>query len=169
MPITILDYVKSKAGEKDSYSAGDFRSYGVEMLGGCEICQATIAAYNAYPSKSGYWRCADCIGSNGFDTVEEFIKDETETDRAVGWLLRLRQLRADGMDFGAALMQANAETERELIVYVYDPKAADDLPEDIDDPDEQWITCPSCGGLDSVVEVCAGRFVCDECDAEWTA
>ena len=61
MPITILDYVKSKAGEKDSYPAADFFAAGVDILGGCEICAATIAAYNAYPSKSGYWRCGDCI------------------------------------------------------------------------------------------------------------
>jgi ribosomal protein L37AE/L43A len=129
MPITILDYVKSKAGEKDSYSGEDFLSHGVEMLGGCEICQATIAAYNAYPSKSGFWRCADCIGDSGFITIDEFARDQ--------------------MDLGAVLAQDEAETGEE-------------------DPGEQWVTCPSCGGLDSVVEIVAGRFQCDECDAEWT-
>ena len=72
MPITILDYVKSKAGEKDSYPASDFFAAGVDILGGCEICAATIAAYNAYPSKSGYWRCGDCITDIGFATVQEF-------------------------------------------------------------------------------------------------
>lgn len=72
MPITILDYVKSKVGEKDSYPAGDFYAAGVDMLGGCEGCAATIAAYNAYPSTSGYWRCEDCIADNGFATVGEF-------------------------------------------------------------------------------------------------
>jgi ribosomal protein L37AE/L43A len=168
MPITILDYVKSKAGEKDSYSGEDFLRHGVEMLGGCEVCQATIAAYNAYPSKSGYWRCANCIGDTGFDTAEEFIKDEAKTDRAVGWLQRLRQLQADGMGFAAALTQANAETDGELTVEIYDPKAIDDLREYADDSDDQWATCPSCGRLDSVVEIWAGRFKCDECDAEWT-
>ena len=74
MPITILDYVKSKVGEKESYSASDFHSNGVEILGGCERCNATIACYNAYPSKSGYWRCAECIDEAGFGTVEEFEK-----------------------------------------------------------------------------------------------
>jgi hypothetical protein len=130
MPITILDYVKSKAGEKDSYSAEDFYRNGVEMLGGCEVCQATIAAYNAYPSKSGFWRCANCIGNSGFTTVDEFLQE--------------------GMDLNSALSPGEAEADEE-------------------DPGEQWITCPSCGGLDSVRETWPGRFECDECDAEWTA
>ena len=72
MPITILDYVKSVVGDKDTYAAGDFLTCGVEMLGGCQGCAATIACYNAYPSTSGYWRCADCIGTSGYATVADF-------------------------------------------------------------------------------------------------
>jgi hypothetical protein len=78
MPITILDYVKSRIGEKDSYSAEDFNSTGVDIMGGCEGCVATLAAYNAYPSRSGYWRCADCVGSTGFATVEDFINFDAD-------------------------------------------------------------------------------------------
>lgn len=74
MPITILDYVRSQVGEEDSYTAEDFSAAGVAMFGGCEFCSAAIAAYNAYPSTSGYWRCADCIGNAGFATVEEFTQ-----------------------------------------------------------------------------------------------
>ncbi len=73
MPITILVYVKSQLGEQDSYSAEDFYDTGVDIMGGCEICAATITGYNAYPSTSGYWRCADCIGATGFATVDDFI------------------------------------------------------------------------------------------------
>jgi hypothetical protein len=80
MPITILDYVKFQIGEKDSYSAEDFHSAGVDIMGGCEGCAATIAGYNAYPSRSGYWRCADCIGNTGFATVEDFINFEPGSD-----------------------------------------------------------------------------------------
>ena len=80
MPITILDYVKFQIGEKDSYSAEDFHSAGVDIMGGCEGCAATIAGYNAYPSRSGYWRCADCIGNTGFATVEDFMNFEPRTD-----------------------------------------------------------------------------------------
>ena len=72
MPITILDYVKSVVGDKDLYTAEDCLASGVDILGGCQGCQATIAAYTAYPSTSGYWRCADCIGEDGYATVADF-------------------------------------------------------------------------------------------------
>jgi hypothetical protein len=72
MPITILDYVKSVVGDKVLYTAEDCLASGVDILGGCQGCHATIAAYNAYPSTSGYWRCADCIGDDGFATVTDF-------------------------------------------------------------------------------------------------
>ncbi len=72
MPITILDYVKSVVGDKDLYTAEDCLASGVDILGGCPGCHATIAAYNAYPSTSGYWLCADCIGDTGYATVADF-------------------------------------------------------------------------------------------------
>jgi hypothetical protein len=72
MPITILDYVTSVVGDKDIYTAEDCLASGVDILGGCQGCHATIAAYNAYPSTSGYWRCAGCIGDTGFATVADF-------------------------------------------------------------------------------------------------
>ena len=76
MPITILDYVKSVVGDKDLYTAEDCLTAGVDILGGCQGCQASIAVYNAYPSTSGYWRCADCIGTDGFATVADFTAHE---------------------------------------------------------------------------------------------
>ncbi len=72
MAITILDYVRTRVGHKDSYPAEDFYSNGVDMLGGCEICGATIGPWNAYPSTSGYWRCSDCIDDQGYDTTADF-------------------------------------------------------------------------------------------------
>ena len=72
MAITILDYVKSVVGDKDLYTAEDCLASGVDILGGCQGCHATIACYNAYPSTSGYWRCADCIGNDGYATVAAF-------------------------------------------------------------------------------------------------
>jgi hypothetical protein len=76
MPITILDYVKSVVGDKDLYTAEDCLASGVDILGGCQRCQASIAVYNAYPSISGYWRCASCIGGDGFATVADFTAHE---------------------------------------------------------------------------------------------
>lgn len=79
-PITILDYVKYRTGEKDTYSVDDFNACGVPMAGGCQRCPAIIGAYNAYPSKSGYLRCADCIENTGFATVEDFMNFEPGPD-----------------------------------------------------------------------------------------
>jgi len=79
MPITILDYVKSVVGDKDLYTAEDCLASGVDILGGCQGCQATIAVYNAYPSTSGYWRCADCIGNSGYATVADFTASMSVT------------------------------------------------------------------------------------------
>jgi len=72
MPITILDYVKSVVGDKDLYTAEDCLISGVDILGGCQGCHATLGCYNAYPSTSGYWRCADCIGDDGYATIVDF-------------------------------------------------------------------------------------------------
>ena len=76
MPITILDYVKSVVGDKDFYTAEDCLTSGVDIIGGCQTCAAAIAIYNAYPATSGYWRCADCIGRDGFATVADFTAYE---------------------------------------------------------------------------------------------
>ena len=72
MPITILEYVKSVVGDKDIYTAEDCLTSGVDIIGGCQTCGATIACYNAYPSTTGYWRCAGCIGEDGFATIADF-------------------------------------------------------------------------------------------------
>jgi len=74
--ITILDVAKHRGvKEVDGVINGrEFHRVGLQFLGGCERCGATLAAYNAYPDKSGYWRCADCL-SNPYETVEEFEAD----------------------------------------------------------------------------------------------
>ena len=84
MPVSILDYVKSIVGDKPDYPAGDFSRCGVDMLGGCERCHATVAAYNAYPATSGYWRCADCIGDDGYETVAAFRDREFSNSNCPG-------------------------------------------------------------------------------------
>jgi hypothetical protein len=79
MPITILDYVTSVVGPKDFYTAEDCLTSGVDIIGGCQTCGATIAAYNAYPSTSGYWCCANCIGDTGFATITDFTAHTATT------------------------------------------------------------------------------------------
>ena len=93
MAITILDYVKSVVGDKDLYTAEDCLASGVDILGGCQGCQATIACYNAYPSTSGYWRCADCIGEDGFATTADFTASAPAACPACGNTDNLSEIR----------------------------------------------------------------------------
>ena len=78
MPITALDYVRSVVGDRDTYTAEDFLNSGVLWIGGgpCEICGTDFGLGAAYPSTSGYWRCASCIGDDGFATVADFTAHE---------------------------------------------------------------------------------------------
>ena len=73
MAITIMELAQYRLGleDADHMTGADFQRANLDILGGCEICAASIAAYNAYPSRSGYWRCADCVGDDGFKTVQE--------------------------------------------------------------------------------------------------
>ena len=73
MPITIMDVARQRLNKPEGdLNGGEFYRVGLDILGGCEGCHATLAAYNAYPSTSGYWRCKDCLCDEGFDTVEAF-------------------------------------------------------------------------------------------------
>jgi hypothetical protein len=50
----------------------DIETVGLPFFGGCQVCHASIACYNAYPSETNYLRCGDCIGDLGFATTAEF-------------------------------------------------------------------------------------------------
>ena len=74
MPITILQLAEfrgAKAEEGRMLNMAEFIRVGLPIAGGCEGCGASIAAYNAHPSKTGYLRCAVCIGALGYETTEE--------------------------------------------------------------------------------------------------
>ena len=76
--LSILDILKAKNPElknKEQITADDCWKEGVDLIGGCEICGATIAIYNAYLSHSGYWRCGDCIGDTGWDNIKQALED----------------------------------------------------------------------------------------------
>ncbi len=60
------------AEEPSGLNGADYAAVGLEILGGCEVCGASIAAYNACPSRSGYWRCANgCIADEGWASASE--------------------------------------------------------------------------------------------------
>jgi len=79
MAITILDLAKFrgvKESEDGSITMGAMEEVDLPFMGGCGMCGACIAAYNASPSKSGYLKCTNgCIGDDGWDSVEQADRD----------------------------------------------------------------------------------------------
>lgn len=83
--ITILDYaiwVNPELKGK-SISAQDLYDLNLPFCGGCCDCEASIAAFNAYPCTNGYLRCKECTISSGegYSSVEDFdeyMKDDIE-------------------------------------------------------------------------------------------
>jgi hypothetical protein len=78
--VSILDVAFAR-GVKEvdgTINGAEFERVGLPFMGGCQGCGASIAAYNAYPSKSGYLQCRDCIEGIGFASVEDFERQEAE-------------------------------------------------------------------------------------------
>lgn len=73
--ITVLALAKFrgvKEDERGSINAGQVYDVGLPFFGGCSRCHASIACYNACPSRDGYLKCRDCIDTeDGFATAEE--------------------------------------------------------------------------------------------------
>lgn len=73
--ITVLELAihrGAKADAEGGMSFAEIERVGLPGIGGCEVCEATIAAYNASPCRTGYLRCTNtCVGGQGFETVEE--------------------------------------------------------------------------------------------------
>ena len=73
MPVTIMQ-VAEHILRRPARTGDDFLQAGLPMFGGCQRCEASIAAYNACPSKTGYLQCQQCIDDIGFDTVEAALE-----------------------------------------------------------------------------------------------
>jgi hypothetical protein len=58
-----------------AYLGSEYLDRDLPILAGCEECGATLAPYNAYPSVSGYIRCADCLGDGGYESARAFEAD----------------------------------------------------------------------------------------------
>lgn len=69
MAITIYELAEFRLGREPETGA-DYNEAKLQILGGCGVCGASIAAYNAFPSQSGFWKCGDCIGDDGWDDLE---------------------------------------------------------------------------------------------------
>lgn len=79
MAITLHDYVvafnmAANPTHPDRWTGEDYEAASVPIMGGCLECGATIAGYNAHPTKCGYLVGSCCIDQrdDGFATVESF-------------------------------------------------------------------------------------------------
>jgi hypothetical protein len=77
MPLTILDIAKAKGLKEDDrgISMSAVEDLGLPFMGGCQVCKASISCDHAYPSRSGYLRCKDDIGNDGYENVADFDND----------------------------------------------------------------------------------------------
>jgi len=72
--ITIAQLADYRLGRK-AENGQDFEDAGLPIMGGCSVCGASIAAYNAYPAKDGYLKCHDHIEGVGWYSVENADED----------------------------------------------------------------------------------------------
>ncbi len=76
--ITLLDVALARGlretqGGSAGYSQAEVEACCVPFMGGCQSCHATVACYDACPSRTGYVMCASgCIGNLGFPSVEAY-------------------------------------------------------------------------------------------------
>jgi len=74
-PVTVAALAERALGRR-AVTGADYEEAGLPMLGGCEVCGASVAAYNACPSRSGYLRCLHgCVGEDGWESVEEAYEE----------------------------------------------------------------------------------------------
>lgn len=85
-PITIHDlavYRLEQLGRSTEQLNGqDFHDVHLQIMGGCADCHASLAAFNAFPSRSGVWKCEDDIGDDGWTDVAEAHADIRAMDSA---------------------------------------------------------------------------------------
>ena len=60
MSITIHELATFRLGRQPS-AGEDYERVELQEEGGCGACGAWITAREAYPARSGYWRCGSCI------------------------------------------------------------------------------------------------------------
>jgi hypothetical protein len=114
MSITISDLAKYRRGGKDATTGEDFYGVGLDIMGGCQVCHATLAAYNGYPTKSGYWRCKDCLADVGYENAYIASEDIFGANREI-WNELKDELRQYDM-----FIEHNPECYDHFVVYGFD-------------------------------------------------
>lgn len=77
--ITILEVAKARGVKEDdtgTINGAEFERVGLSIMGGCQICEATLGCYNAHPGRNGFWIGTCCARSEDtYATVAEFEAD----------------------------------------------------------------------------------------------
>ena len=130
MAITILELAKHRGLKEDedgSFTMGAINDVGLEIMGGCQRCGASLGCYNGCPSKSGYWMCKeDCIGDDGYATVEEANAAIFGETKPKPQTMKVWALATDGDDNGTA-----------AYIYTDEKQMYLDLAEKMGDEDDQ--------------------------------
>ena len=103
--ITILELAQAmgvEATEDGLISMAEFDRLGLPMMGGCQVCQASIAAYNACPTTTGNLSCNNCVGAEGYATVEAAAE-------ACGLVVPVKELDPDQQNNANALARIGVE------------------------------------------------------------
>ena len=85
-PITVIECATARGAKPDAHGAVSAQAIwdaGFHFIGACYQCHATITCYNAYPTRGGWWACADCVETFGFNSVsafEQWCIDNNERD-----------------------------------------------------------------------------------------
>jgi hypothetical protein len=76
-PITIFDHLTALAKSRRIHPGSGCDA---PITGGCGRCHAAITSHDAYYARFAMARCRDCIGNDGFATVDELeLFADTET------------------------------------------------------------------------------------------
>lgn len=68
----------------EALSSSHYEEANVPMVAGCQQCHATLSGSNAYPSRTGYIRCAECIGNSGYTLAAFAAEMEALTEDCDG-------------------------------------------------------------------------------------
>lgn len=68
--------LKQLGRSTEQLNGQDFLDVDLQIFGGCEDCGASLSAMSAFPSRSGFWKCADDIGDDGW--TDDVAKADAE-------------------------------------------------------------------------------------------
>lgn len=158
----VLIHLRPEFKDAQAISGLAFEEEGLPFLGGCSVCGASIAAYNACPGKNGYLVGKCCANAhNTFATIEEFLATrETNDSRGMEWTPNsLEAIRFDAL---ARVPDARNAEER-IIDAIADAVKSGEL----DRARAPELARLALGHVEAETETNpAWTWICDECGSQ---